>query len=274
MAVFKHDEDGNPYEPATRYSDISFIEGFNKLKEIHLPYMNAESFISLSTLKNIEIINLAKSNFQDTTILKGLDKLKILNLSDTEIKEINGLQYLRCLEDVNLSWNLNLYDISPLSSIHGIKKLDLSNTKSDILSPLSNLKSLTFLSLKGIRNRNHGVIKWDEWLTDEEVESIFGWCLNIESIGNLSELIELSLAETDVEDFSPISNLHKLETLDLSMMHLKNLDFLVNMTNLKILYLNAITGLTKPYIDDFIRRNKNIEIEYWLAETNEDGYSV
>jgi hypothetical protein len=84
----------------------------------------------LSDLPNCKELTVAAGTFTDMSELRGFHHLSALYISQTLI---NGLATV---------------DLSPLSSLTNLRKLNLFGTKVTTIQPLASLKNLIFLSLK------------------------------------------------------------------------------------------------------------------------------
>jgi NACHT domain len=85
-----------------------------------------------------------------------------------------------------------IYDLSPLSGLNGLQRLDLSGTRVSDLSPLSGLNELQRLNLRGTQ------------------------VSDLSPLSSLSGLQSLHLVGTQVSDLSPLAGLRGLQILDLS----------------------------------------------------------
>ena len=96
---------------------ISFneLEPLPLLDNLFLCYFK-NSLDGLSKMKNIESLNIYKSEFEDLTPIGNLSKLRSLEIIDTPVK-----------------------DVSPLAKLTGLADLKLRGTKVDDLSPLEHL---------------------------------------------------------------------------------------------------------------------------------------
>ena len=115
----------------------------------------------------------------------------------------------------------NVYNISLLSKLTNLEKLEFYNVKVRNLEPIT---KLTFLKELRLRKLPAG---------------------NLYPLRNLKNLKKLRLYEMPVSDIEPLRNLTKLEEIKMYDVEVRNLDVLFNLENLKVLWL-----LTVPVSDE------------------------
>ena len=117
------------------HTGIKDVTALKNLKEIDLSYTCVED---VSCLKDVDILNLdsclcikkyGKLNNRKLILKDNIihdindiitDKVKILDISNTEVGDINSLTNL---EELNISWCLNITEVN---SLHNLKKLNIS----------------------------------------------------------------------------------------------------------------------------------------------------
>ncbi|HWM92506.1 MAG TPA: leucine-rich repeat domain-containing protein [Thermoanaerobaculia bacterium] len=104
-------------------------------------------------------------------------------------------------------------DLSPLTGLHHILRLDLMQIQVADLSPLAGLTNLQSLSLKG------------------------NLVADLSPLAGLHNLRSLYLTFTQVEDLSPLARLNNLENLYLAFTQVADLSPLAGLSNLQGLYL-------------------------------------
>lgn len=113
---------------------IGNVEDFtplaNKLKLTHLRTGGGAGSNSdfMSTLINLEELNMVENNFDYIPDLSPLKKLKILSLSGTKLKRIENLNSLSDLEILRLKRNFLLTKIEGLNGLTSLKELDLKDS--------------------------------------------------------------------------------------------------------------------------------------------------
>jgi len=131
-------------------STINFdqISGLKKLKKLRLAHQNIKKIENLTTLTNLEAIDLYGNRISRIDGLDSLKKLKKLNLSFNMIERIENLENLENLEKLNLASNL-IKKMENLDFLLTLRKLNLSNNKIQKLEGLNRLKKLESIRLSG-----------------------------------------------------------------------------------------------------------------------------
>ncbi len=130
------------------------------------------------------------------------EKLKILELSDSQLRDLRGLEHALNLEILVLRNNL-IEDLSPLSGLNKLKRLDLSGNRiaglkknlvdvSSINTGKSSVSALTHLNLSGNKLRG------------------------LSGINYFSNLLNLNVSKNSLTDLQGLSSLKKLLTLNAS----------------------------------------------------------
>ncbi|XP_040987473.1 receptor-like protein 56 isoform X9 [Juglans microcarpa x Juglans regia] len=260
--------------------NVSLLEPFKELRSLDLS-CNAidgcipdEGFEKLSTLRNLEILNLGRNFFDDNSILQSLGaitSLKTLNLTENKLEGYFPAQELVTLRDLNtldISWNryngtLPNQGFERLAVLRNLETLILDWNWFGYMSTipsLSNLTSLMTLSLSWnnirfdegvnveggsfkrlavLRNLKTLNLEWNHF--DDSI---------IPSLSGLTSLTTLSLAGNKIqggEGWKMLSRLENLEILDLNKNFLNDTSFLQSIAavkSLKTLNLqyNELTG--------------------------------
>jgi Leucine-rich repeat (LRR) protein len=136
------------------------------------------------------------------------------------------LQTLASLNILDITGNREITSVLPLTTLHRMEELNLSNTMVKDITPLHDLVRLKKLNLSG------------NGITD------------LMPISNLPLLTQLDISNTAVEKLDAIKTLVSLEYLNCSGMPVKKLDPLATLVNLKKLecYNTGISNL-KPLIN-------------------------
>ncbi|MBC2577916.1 hypothetical protein HLB30_05215 [Peptostreptococcus russellii] len=141
--------------------------------------------------------------------------LEAIEISECEIENIKPLKNLKKLRYIEIDRN-RIKDINALSGLTELNHLKLYNNLITDITPLSKLKKLKYLDIH----------------------------YNVDNNG-----------KNGISDISSLKNLKSLEFLDVSANHLKNIDVLNEMPNLKMV------DFSNNNIDDYTKiQNKIIEI--------------
>ena len=182
----------------------------------------------LAQLTKLEAINLSDSNFLLPKLKLRYSNLTFLYLDGTQVTNLSSLSESTSLKEISFSRTV-ISDLTPLSKLAALEKIQLNWTKVNDLSPLSNLTSL--------RNIYFANSKID----------------NLSPLSGLMSLQEIELSETQVSDLAPISDLTSLEDINFSSTLVDNLSpisglkqlIFVMFDNTKVTNLGPIKNLTK-----------------------------
>ncbi len=201
------------------YLDVDKLGIFTNYKSLDLSNQNLTTLEFLREMTQLTSLNLSNNQItlEDETskeILRNMTNLKTLSLANNKLTNISAINNLKGLVSLNLnSTNVNLVEIE------------------DIISNLNNLK-VTNEELKTIINCNPNKITRLKLDNNRDLTGIPNFSV-------LTNLKELNLRNTGVKDFTSISQIKSLKSLDLSANNLhdkEKIDFsqLINLTNLNL----------------------------------------
>jgi len=203
------------------YQNFDFLQPLVNLKTLSLykaqPKAEDPSDISaLAGKPQLVDLTIDGANIHDLSPIKDSPELKSLRLVRTPIENFAFLQGFPKLITLQLL-DLPAQDLSPLEGLTGLKHLTLYNMEATDLTPLAALKnSLTYLNLSNVRAKD------------------------MTPIGELSELTDIFLEDTQFEDFSPLAKCTKLEFLEArsEKSGFNKLEVINSLPNLKRLWLD------------------------------------
>ena len=133
----------------TYTDDLSPLANMKQLRFLKLKGMgNAANLFPLRGLVLLKLLDLqGNPGLTDCSSLSSLPELEYLDLSESKITDLTPLQNLRKLKQLNLSECTMASDLTPLTHLLELEYLDLSNTSIDDLSPLVNMNKLLKLKL-------------------------------------------------------------------------------------------------------------------------------
>lgn len=200
---------------------------------------NINTLLSLTSIRNLQSIDLSNNNLYDLEILEDCSSLVLVDLSDNEISEISFLKNLTLIENLNLSGN-SIKDYSPISSLNNLKKLELDSCKVVNLNFLYDMSNIDSLSLRNT--------------------SIY----DLSSLRSLNNLKTLDLSVNNLKYLSAISDLKKMTNLHLDSNLISDLSFLKKMKRLKRLHIsrNPLQNI------DSLSQLKNLEELYFDESVN------
>ena len=167
------------------------------------------------------------------------------------IRDIEDLRYFTALEELDLHGN-NICDLSPLSSLTNLKKLDISQNYVGFmdktggngmnLQPLSSLVRLETLKAdkNGITDISPlaGLVNLKELNIEENIVT------SLEALSRLTQLKELRAGKNRITDLSPLAGLVNLETLSLESNSYMEQDASGSYVDTGIFEITALEGLT------------------------------
>lgn len=255
-------------------SDISFINGLDKLKSLNIAGTSVTDLAPLKTAKGISELNLSNTAINDLSSLEGLEKLNILSIVNTAVDDISVLEkiplkkmycdgsklnrediveYLLINPDAEIifetsaleSWWKNMpdswkdlvfsnfqiseaptpemlhqliridsiditgqqqiTDLSPLSRVLFLRKLNCSNTPVFDLTPLKDQQYLEVLNISGTDITDIAPLKNAENL--QKINASFTQISSIDPLEGLKKLAYLNFDSTLVKNVSVINSL-------------------------------------------------------------------
>ena len=173
-----------------------------------------------------------------------LEWLTSLYASWRNISDLTGLEHCTDLKHLDLSWNNQISDISPLSNLTSLTYLELTGTQISDITTLSDLTSLIYLGLVGNQISDISALSnltslTSLWLGGNQIS-------DISALSNLTSLTSLGLECNQISDISAISNLTSLTYLALERNQISDIPVLSNLTSLTYLALgyNQISNIS------------------------------
>ncbi len=231
-----------------------------------LPLSKVISFsdTSLITVKQVQVINgdtLSSSDslkmLRDTT---GTDSTLLLNntvyqmvpdtiLIKTELL-YQVLHYVKRDRSIDVSGDLNIDNLNPLSELPGLVSVNVSHTLIDNLIPLRSLNKIEYLDFSGCPVESLEPLRYASGL--RELDASFTIISNMEVLGNLRNLESVNLSYAPIDSLKNMSGLSHLKTLELAGTKIQQIDSLAPLANLVSLNLaqdhlksfNALASLT------------------------------
>ena len=213
---------------------------------------------------------LAKSlrvQVDDLTAELVAENLEYFELNNANIRDLTGLESARKLKILVLRENL-IQDLSPITELAFLTKLDLSGNK------ISNLKSLSNLSSKLMEEEIAKIkTKLSDYKTPKDQVAQLVLTLN-ELTDRLSrgpwQLRELSLSNNRLLGLTGISQLSHIRHLDVSGNSLIDLEGISKLTALGTLYAQGNQlGRVESYVDE--NKNKTYELGEPISDESGNG---
>lgn len=248
----------------TPISDISLLKNFKNLKIIHFDNTKVSSLESLDDLQPSIIYcdntGITKK-MADAYMQKHKNTLVVYNsavwtkwwmdlspewkkvfaeIMKTDKPDKIALHKLGLIKELDISGDENIADLSPLSNLIHLEKINFANTKITDLSILSKL-----IELREIKCSQTGIS-------------------DLSPIGNLSNLELLDISSTSINQL-PLMGCDKLETIYADNTDINNLLTIANLKNLKLIYADN-TKLDKMAVSLFKVRKPDALVIYQTEE--------
>lgn len=162
---------------------------------------------------------------------------KSIDLSGiTSISDITPLSKMSSLVKVNLA-RTSVDDLTEIRNLNNLEELDISGTLVATLTPLKYVTKIRVLKM------NHTLVE-DLTLVGgfsgmEVLEFSRTPVASLEPIKDLSGITDLQFSQTQVVDLSPVSGLTKITNLVFDSTKVEDLTPLKSLQNLKLIYLNG-----------------------------------
>lgn len=172
-------------------SDISDIDGLSSLRDLEVLDLRGNKITEikgLENLKNLQELHLSMNKITSIDGISKLNNLQKLNLVKNQITEISGLENLTNLEELKLSANI-VTEIRGFKDLTNLKKLELSYNQINEIKGLENLTQLEALDLSGnqineVKEINNLINLREIKLSNNKIAAIRGF----DTLVNLEEL--------------------------------------------------------------------------------------
>ena len=160
------------------------------------------------------------------------------------------LKTFRKIQKIDISNNLIIYNLDPVSELSELVEINISNTLIDNLTPIRNLKKLEVFECSGSSVSDIGSLRYISTLKEINISNTL--IENIDVLKNLNNVTKLDLSNSKVIYINALSELIKLSHLKISntgildLSPLNNLSLLsdLNISNTKIESLGAIDSIS------------------------------
>ncbi len=191
---------------------------------------------------------------QDSTQLKPIeDSLLLVNDSVVLVQDtlpmkniglmVQLIHHLRNTRVVDISDNLDIENLAPLSEMDNLRSLNSAQTLIDDLTPLRSLSRLQTLDITGCPIETLDPLRYVSAL--REIDAAYTELKNVDVVENLKNLETLNLAHTAVDTLPNLRNLQNLRTLEMNATPLQSVDSLSSLTMLTNL------NIAKTALKDF-----------------------
>jgi hypothetical protein len=237
-----------------------------------------------SLLEDIENMSNGMSSYHyyayNNKILPKLPNT-LTHISFAYCKNVDFVSILHCKDIIYLNlYNIKTNNFSYIGNFSKLKELNLTNTNINDISFIENCKLIEILDLTRTNISNISSLKFCINLKSLILNSC-NQIYDISTLYNCIYLTNLNISFTNVIDFTPISNLKELESINLSGLSVNNLNFLYpyNIKNInvsftginnleKISKFNMLTSLNISYtkVNDISNLSNCDNLEYLNIE--------
>lgn len=263
--------------------EIKTLEALpGRLQQLDLSYNFLRHTQTLPVLTDLQELDLSFNELEDVSEIGACHSLTHLNLAHNFLKDLSALAPLNKLELLAISGNRRLKD---LSFVEGMQKLSVFYAKQlslmdwEVLNGLVSLQALfisplsleslaSFRSLPKLRTLHLSVNKVNEeglipqFPNLQELSIVKGKHLRrLNGIEQMEELVQLNLAQNQLEEVPLLKGLDQLETIDLRQNPLRSADALFDLSELKKLDIRD-TGLEGSVIKALIKHFEGAEVLY------------
>ncbi|CAL6002326.1 Conserved_hypothetical protein [Hexamita inflata] len=252
--------------------DLTHIHMVLGLTILSMRYCSLKNIDLISSLVNLQELNLSGNTSIDLSPLYKIDSLTILSLNKCRLKNIDQIVQLTNLEVLNISDNNQLQTIDSIRLLVNLKELDISwNNKIDI-SPLKDLVGLKILNLR--RCALTQLIALKPLTNLQDLDLSYNPNIIITELQYLKKLTHLNLEYCNLVSICVLRPLVNIEELNISSNTIVYLDANLNeMKKLKTLMLdnNRISDFSElEKHPNYNNINKYVTQIY--NNINENGY--
>lgn len=218
------------------FSDLKIIKELKGLEELRLNECQVTDISGISVLENLKIVDLSFNSIENTEPLGNLTEIEELNLSsNTEIKDISSLGKLTELRVLHLE-GCAVEDISVAENFKKLEELYINNNKVKSFQAIKNLTTLEKFFADNCGVSDVSPLAKLENLT--HLQLVNNSIEDISPLKGKTQLMQLGLGNNNFKDVSVLADMTKLVNLDISYnKNIKDLHFAEKMTNLS--FLNA-----------------------------------
>ena len=189
------------------------------------------------------------------TVTDTISQIKPDTISVDASPIYNQLMRFKKIKSIDVSNNMMIGNLDPISELTELTQIDFSNTLIDDLSPLRNLNQLQQLDCSGTPVTDISPLRYATHLnvfncsvtgiTDfsvlehlrqlEKLDLSYTPILSVDVLANLTKLKQLKISGTQLTDLSPLDQLSEMAYLNVSNSKMTSLNS-----------INSLSGLKKP----------------------------
>lgn len=174
----------------------------------------------------------------DTVLMSTTHYLRVSDSIPVDVSVIyKHLLQFKSRTKVDISWNMSISNLKPLTELTDLTEVYFSNTLIDDVSPLRNLNKLKNIVCSGSKVNSLEPLRYASNV--KEINCLATQIDDISVLANLKNLNKLNIGETNVTNIDTLSGLKSLSQLDLSNLQLVSFNALSGMENLSDLNLSG-----------------------------------
>ncbi|CAL6002328.1 leucine-rich_repeat domain-containing protein [Hexamita inflata] len=206
--------------------DLTHIHMVLGLTILSMRYCSLKNIDLISSLVNLQELNLSGNTSIDLSPLYKIDSLTILSLNKCRLKNIDQIVQLTNLEVLNISDNNQLQTIDSIRLLVNLKELDISQNKQIDITPLKNLVGLIKLNLSFCALTQLSALKPLTNLQDLDLS--YNPNIIITELQYLKKLTHLNLEYCNLVSICVLRPLVNLQELNISKNNIVYLDAHLN----------------------------------------------
>ena len=284
----------------TDVNDISMLENCEQLVDLDISGTKVTDLDSIELPQSIRFLDLSNTEIADLSPIGNLENLQVLIIDNTPVTDLSPLANLVKLNELQCR-NTSIGDIMPLKDLQHLVRIYCDNTQIDSEKAEAfrneNRRTIVIYETKALQdwwNRLH--ISWKKAFAEqnntdidpspEELHNII--CmksltldknfLDALPIERLTNLEELNLENTKIEDLTPLHTLHNLRYLNIKNTKVSDLTPIddlsslqeINMENTNISKLEPLcnlSNLVKIYAENSKVKTEQV-VKLRLAQPN------
>jgi len=227
-------------------NSISRITALEEMEELEILNLSDNRSIgnNISVLSNkltIKQLNLSNTGISNVESLSNLKSITHLDISNNNINNLQPIQPLTSIISLNVSNNKNLVTLNYIKTHTALQELNISGTGITDLGDLEkhdgiqNLRKLRVLNVRGLKVENlYPIVDYYYNESDGENHSFLNELttldisytngLSFDQLSGLKNITELYMLGDNVYSVYGITNLNKLNYINLEENHIQNID--------------------------------------------------
>lgn len=206
-------------ENTTREASVTSGYEAQDVANMLMDYISGKGKINKEMLANVKrarimLGNIGASDYYISVFVDGYTVPEQINIKDCNIKDYSFVNYFYSIEELALGY-LNITDEElaaiDFEKLSGLKRLNLGGNEISDISQLKHLKKLEYLQL--INNDISDITPLKDLTNLKELLLDINKISDVTALKSLTNLEKLSLSSNELTDISPLKKLTKLKSL-------------------------------------------------------------